>query len=203
MYWCWCWLVLRYWVAFAVTQVECKGQKVQNTSSCSHGQWFYLCYVGGWTSSQILANTSLTFWIPAHPERPHQHWQHMFGGWPQTAEWKILIDEKKGWTWGAGRGNEKRKEGGEKAVDATLSELSVLNKPRCLSDKADERECMCKILSSLLPRRIDTQHCPIFLDQTLPRLTALLYICYTPPVYQRCVCVCVWVSTFHLQFHTP
>lgn len=43
-----------------------------------------------------------------------------------------------------------RKEGG-KAVDATQSALSVMNKPRCLRDKADESEWMCRIFSSLLP----------------------------------------------------
>lgn len=65
------------------------------------------------------------------------------------------------------RGDEWREEGGG-AVDATQSELSVMNKPRCLRDKANESGCTCKILSSPLPSRIDTQHCPIFLDQTLP-----------------------------------
>lgn len=80
--------------------------------------------------------------------------------------------------------------GGE-AVDATLSELSVMNKPRYLRDKADESECMCKILSSLLPQRIDTQHCPIFLDQTrLTRLTAALHLLHTSCVSEVYLCVC-------------
>lgn len=87
------------------------------------------------------------------------------------------------------RGDEQRKEGGGKAVDATPSELSVMNKPRCLRDKADESECMCKILSSLLPQRIDTQHCPIFLDQMLPRLTAALHLLHTSCVSEVYLCV--------------
>lgn len=44
--------------------------------------------------------------------------------------------------WGRRREN-------KKAGDATQLELSVVNKPRCLRDKEDER--VCKILSSLLP----------------------------------------------------
>lgn len=135
-----------------------------------------------------LSNVSLLNACTLNPERLHQHWQHMFGGRSQTAEWKILIDEKREWKWGA-EGMSRGRKGGRKAVDATPSELSVMNKPRCLRDKADESECMCKILSSLLPQRIDTQHCPIFLDQILPRLTAALHLLHTSCVSEVYLCV--------------
>lgn len=42
-----------------------------------------------------LSNVSVLNACAHNPERLHQHWQHMFGGWSQTAEWKIIIDEKR------------------------------------------------------------------------------------------------------------
>lgn len=97
------------------------------------------------------------------------------------------------------RGDEQRKGGGEgrggveKLWMARLSELSVRNKPRCLRDGADESGCVCEILSSLPlpppPPRGSTRSTVPFSWIRRCRVSPLLYICYTPPVYQVCVCV--------------
>lgn len=150
-----------------------------------------------WTNSQTSV-WCFEFLSALGPERPHQHWQHAFETasdcWMKDSNWW----KERGWKWEAERGDERRKEGregrgGGVAVDATLSELSVMNKPRCLGDKADESECMCKILSSQLPQRILAVP---FSWIRRCRVSPLLYICSTPPVYQGCVCV--QLPTLHI-----
>lgn len=79
---------------------------------------------------------------------------------------------------------------GGKAVDARLSELSVMNKPRCLRDEADESGCMCEILSSPPPPedpRAALSHFP-------GSDAAASHRCFTFVTHLlciRCVCVCV------------